>query len=137
MADKGVGLVDGIDVGASNNWGEQGDRKPHEPVGRNIDRRSYGLLQDLKSGVMLDDTLVVFTSEFGRTPWPDSPKGRSHHKNVYSTWIAGGGSKPGIVYGSSDEMGAEIAEDGVHVHDLHATLLHLLGLDYKRLPYRH
>jgi len=137
LAEKGVRFVELIDVGASGNWDAHGDMKTHEPLARNIDRPVYGLLQDLKSRGMLDDTLVVWTSEFGRSPWPDSPKGRSHHKNVYSSWIVGGGSQAGIVYGASDELGAEIAADGVHVHDLHATILQLLGFDHKRLTFRH
>ena len=137
LTEKGVRFVELIDVGASGNWDAHGDMKTHEPLAKNIDRPVYGLLQDLKSRGMLDDTLVVWTSEFGRSPWPDSPKGRSHHKNVYSSWIAGGGSQAGIVYGASDELGAEIAADGVHVHDLHATILQLLGFDHKRLTFRH
>src|SRR5438105_9651994 len=103
MAEKGVRFVELIDVGASNNWDAHGDMKTHEPLARNIDRPIYGLLQDLKSSGMLDDTLVVFTSEFGRTPWPDSTKCRSHHKSVYSICMAGNGSKRGMVYVSSDE----------------------------------
>jgi uncharacterized protein (DUF1501 family) len=83
---------------------------------------------------MLEDTLVVWTTEFGRTPGQDGARGRGHHPAVYSSWVAGGGVKPGIVYGRSDEIGATVA---VHVHDFHATLLHLLGLDHERLTYRY
>jgi arylsulfatase A-like enzyme len=129
--------VELIDVGASNNWDAHGDMKTHEPLAKNIDRPIYGLLQDLKSRGLLEDTLVVWTSEFGRSPWPDSPKGRSHHNLAYSSWIAGGGIKPGIVYGQSDEMGWKVASDDVHVHDFHATLLQLLGFDHTKLTFRH
>ena len=88
---------------------------------------------------MLEDTLVVWTTEFGRTPYNEKPdgKGREHHNRVFSSWLAGGGVKPGITYGESDEYGIEVAKDMVHFHDFHATILHLLGMDHKRLTYRH
>jgi hypothetical protein len=137
MAERGVRFIELIDVGASNNWDAHANMKGHEPLARNIDRPIHGLLQDLKSRGMLDDTLVIWTTEFGRTPWPDSPDGRSHHVHAYSSWLAGGGVKPGIVYGSTDEMGAKVAENEVHVHDFHATILHLLGFDHLKLTFRH
>ncbi|MDX1984502.1 MAG: DUF1501 domain-containing protein [Bryobacteraceae bacterium] len=136
LAERGVRFVELIDVGASNNWDAHGNMKTHEPLAKNIDQAIYGLLNDLKSRGMLEDTLVVWTSEFGRSPWPDSPQGRSHHVHVYSSWIAGGGVKAGTVYGASDEMGAKVGENEVHVHDLHATLLHLLGFDHLKLTFR-
>ncbi len=137
LAERGVRFIELIDVGSSNNWDAHGNMKTHEPLAKNIDRAVYGLLNDLKSRGMLDDTLVIWTTEFGRSPWPDSPEGRSHHNLVYSSWIAGGGIKPGIVYGASDDMGWKIAENGVHTHDFHATLLQLLGFDHTRLTFRH
>jgi hypothetical protein len=137
LAERSVRFVELIDVGASNNWDAHGDMKTHEPLAKNVDRAIYGLLQDLKSRGLFEDTLVVWTSEFGRSPWTDSPKGRSHHRNAYSSWLAGGGVHAGIVHGASDELGIEVAEDGVHVHDFHATILHLLGFDHKRLTFRH
>jgi|HigsolmetaAR201D_1030396.scaffolds.fasta_scaffold10015_2 Arylsulfatase A and related enzymes len=137
LAERGVRFVELIDVGASNNWDAHGDMKTHEPLAKNIDRPIYGLLNDLKSRGMLEDTLVVWTTEFGRSPWPDSPKGRSHHVSVYSSWLAGAGVKGGITYGASDEYGIKVAEDGVHVHDFHATILHLLGFDHTKLTFRH
>jgi Protein of unknown function (DUF1501) len=137
LAERGVRFVELIDVGASNNWDAHGNMKTHEPLAKNIDRAIYGLLQDLKSRGMLEDTLVVWTSEFGRTPWPDSPEGRGHHNLTYSAWMAGGGVKRGMVYGESDEMGWKVASDDVHVHDFHATILHLLGFDHTRLTFRH
>src|SRR6185295_4574454 len=88
LAERGVRFVELIDVGASGNWDAHGDMKTHEPLAKNIDRPIYGLLQDLKSRGLLEDTLVVWTSEFGRSPWPDSPQGRSHHNLAYSSWIA-------------------------------------------------
>jgi hypothetical protein len=88
---------------------------------------------------MLDDTLVVWTTEFGRTAFNDTPnhKGREHHKDVFSSWVAGAGVNAGSVIGSSDDYGLTVADDGVHVHDFHATLLHLLGLDHEKLTFRH
>jgi uncharacterized protein (DUF1501 family) len=85
---------------------------------------------------MLDDTLVVWTTEFGRTPGVDGTKGRGHHSACFSSWMAGGGVKGGIAYGETDELGATVAKDKVHVHDFHATILYLMGLDHERLTYR-
>jgi uncharacterized protein (DUF1501 family) len=88
---------------------------------------------------MLDSTLVVWTTEFGRTPFHQQANhaGREHHNLCFSSWMAGGGVKGGMVYGQSDEYGIVTAEDAVHTHDLHATMLHLLGLDHERLTFRH
>jgi hypothetical protein len=80
---------------------------------------------------------VVWTTEFGRTAGPDGPKGRSHYARAYSSWLAGGGSRGGTVVGATDEYGANITEDPVHVHDFHATILHLLGFDHEKLTYRY
>ena len=86
---------------------------------------------------MLEDTLVVWTTEFGRSPFTDSPDGRSHQNTAYSSWMAGGGIKGGIVHGKTDDYGIKVVEDEVHVHDLHATILHQLGFDHTKLTYRH
>jgi uncharacterized protein (DUF1501 family) len=86
---------------------------------------------------MLEDTLVVWTTEFGRSPQTDGPTGRSHHAPAFSSWLAGAGVKPGTVYGKTDELGGTVAENQVHVHDFHATILHLLGFDHERLTFRH
>jgi arylsulfatase A-like enzyme len=111
----------------------------HAPLAKNIDQPIAGLLRDLKQRGMLDETLVVWTTEFGRTPFNAAAdaKGREHHHWVFSSWLAGAGVKPGITYGQSDEYGIDVAENQVHVHDFHATILHLLGLDHTRLTYRH
>ena len=108
-------------------------------MARNVDQAIAGLIVDLKSRGLLDDTLVVWTTEFGRTPYNAQPAatGREHHHQCFSSWLAGGGVKSGIVHGSTDEYGIAVAEDRVHVHDFHATILHLLGLDHTRLTYRH
>jgi hypothetical protein len=137
LVERGVRFVELIDVGSHDNWDAHGDMKTHEPLARNIDQAIAGLLQDLKSRGLLEDTLVVWSSEFGRSPWPDSPKGRGHHNKVYSAWLAGGGIKPGIVHGSSDELGMLPADKPVHVHDFHATILQCLGFDHTKLTYRH
>jgi hypothetical protein len=137
MAERGVRFIELIDVGASGNWDAHGDISTHGPLAKNIDRPIAGLLRDLAGRGMLEDTLVVWATEFGRTPWIDGPKGRSHHTFAYSQWMAGAGLKPGISYGSTDEFGATVAENEVHVHDFHATILHLLGFDHTRLTFRH
>src|SRR5262245_19160075 len=137
LAERGVRFIELIDTGSSNNWDAHSDIAAHEPLARRIDKPIAGLVHDLKRRGMLDDTLVVWTTEFGRTPGQDGARGRGHHPAVFSSWLAGGGIKPGITYGRSDDIGATVAENPVHVHDFHATILHLLGLDHERLTYRH
>jgi uncharacterized protein (DUF1501 family) len=110
---------------------------------KQTDQASAALVTDLKRRGMLDSTLVVWGGEFGRTPMVESnPQlgrslGRDHHPQSYSMWLAGGGVKPGMSYGKTDDMGFHVVEDKVHVHDLQATILHTLGLDHERLTYRH
>jgi len=107
------------------------------------DRASSALVADLKQRQLLDTTLVVWGGEFGRTPMVETnvaigrSQGRDHHPTAYSMWMAGGGVKPGITLGQTDELGFNVVEDGVHTHDLQATILHLLGLDHTRLTYRY
>jgi hypothetical protein len=139
LAERGVRFVELIDVGSSNNWDAHGDMLTHAPLAKNIDQPIAGLLRDLKQRGMLDDTLVVWTTEFGRTPFNAAAdaKGREHHHWVFSSWLAGAGVKPGITYGESDDYGIDVASNPVHVHDFHATILHLMGLDHTRLTYRH
>jgi uncharacterized protein DUF1501 len=104
---------------------------------RDTDQACAALIQDLKERGMLKDTLVVWGGEFGRTPMVQGGNdGRDHHPNAFSMWLAGGGIKPGITLGESDELGFNVVKDKVHVHDLHATLLHLLGFDHTKLTYR-
>jgi len=94
-------------------------------------------LRDLKARGMLDETLVVWGGEFGRTPASQGAKGRDHHSTGFSMWMAGGGVKGGYVYGATDELGYNAVEKPMHVHDLHATILHLMGLDHQRLTFRY
>jgi hypothetical protein len=108
---------------------------------KETDRACYGLVQDLKRLGMLDDTLVVWGGEFGRTNYSQgkltaTDYGRDHHPRCFTMWFAGGGVKPGVTWGSTDEYGYNVAEHGVHVHDIQATLLHLLGIDHEKLTYK-
>ncbi|MBM3902994.1 MAG: DUF1501 domain-containing protein [Verrucomicrobia bacterium] len=139
LIERGVRFVELIDSGSSDNWDAHGDMMAHEPLARNVDQAIAGLLQDLKLRGLLEDTLVVWTSEFGRTPFNAAAdaRGREHHHWVYSSWIAGAGVRAGSVYGASDDYGIDVAQDPVHLHDFHATLLHLMGIDHERLTFRH
>jgi hypothetical protein len=139
LAERGVRFLELIDVGSSGNWDSHGNMGDHERLAKAIDKPIAGLLTDLKQRGMLDRTLVVWTTEFGRTPFNANANhaGREHHNLCFSSWMAGGGVKGGIVHGQSDEYGILTAEDAVHTHDLHATMLHLMGLDHERLTYRY
>jgi hypothetical protein len=109
-----------------------------DKVCREIDRPSAALVRDLKARGLLDSTLVVWSGEFGRTPMGEVREfvGRNHHVDAYTLWLAGGGVRPGMTLGATDDFGFAPVEDRVHVHDLQATILHLLGLDHERLTYR-
>lgn len=137
LAEREVRFIELIDGSSSNNWDQHGNMAEHADHAKVIDRPIAGLLADLKQRGMLDETLVVWTTEFGRTPGIDGAKGRGHHSACFSSWLAGGGVKGGISYGNTDEIGATVAENRCHVHDFHATILHLLGIDHTRLTYRH
>lgn len=139
LAERGVRFIELIDVGSSNNWDSHGNMEDHARLAKAIDRPIAGLIQDLKRRGLLERTLVVWTSEFGRTPFHQDANhpGREHHNLVFTSWMAGGGVKGGYVHGKSDEYGILPVEGKVHTHDLHATMLHLLGLDHERLTYRH
>ncbi|MGN6387617.1 MAG: DUF1501 domain-containing protein [Verrucomicrobiota bacterium] len=113
----------------------QGD---FEKICREVDQAQAALIKDLKSRGLLDSTLVVWGGEFGRTPMGENrdTTGRNHHIDAFTMWAAGGGVKPGQIVGQTDELGFNAVEDSIHVHDLHATMLHLLGLDHKKLTFR-
>jgi hypothetical protein len=126
----------------AGSWDHHTDVKGNlEKQAESIDQPVGALLRDLKQRGMLDDTLVVWGGEFGRTPRHDKgargEPGRDHHHKAFCSWMAGGGIKGGQVYGASDEFGYDVAENPVHVHDLHATILHLLGFDHEKLTYRY
>ncbi len=121
-----------------NYWDAHSDlRNNHTTNAKKVDKPIAGLLRDLKSRGMLDDTLVVFGTEFGRTPAAQGKDGRDHHPHAFSMWMAGGGVKGGVVHGETDEFGYYVARDKVTIPDFHATILYLMGLDHKRLTYRH
>ncbi|MFN7889383.1 MAG: DUF1501 domain-containing protein [Pirellula sp.] len=109
----------------------------HAELAKACDQGIAALLKDLKSRGLLEDTLVVWGGEFGRAPTSEGAKGRDHDHYGYTIWMAGGGVKPGFSYGATDEFGLSAVENRMHVHDLHATILHLMGLDHKRLTYRY
>ena len=120
------------------NWDAHGDvMKNHELHCGETDQPIAAPLTDLKQRGLFDSTLVVWTSEFGRTPTGQNNKGRDHSPRGFTTWLAGGGIKGGMVHGATDDFGYAAVTDRVHVHDLHATILHLLGLDHTRLTYFH
>ena len=102
---------------------------------KELDQPLAALVRDLEERGLLDETLVIWAGEFGRTPMLQGGDGRDHHKEAFSVWMAGGGLKPGLTYGATDELGFKVTENPVHVHDLHATILHLLGLDHERLVF--
>ena len=136
LSERGVRFVELVDGSSSNNWDQHGDMSEHAVHAKAIDQPVAGLLRDLKQRGMLEDTLVVWTTEFGRTPGVDGAKGRGHHSACFSSWLAGAGVKGGLTYGETDPLGATVARDLVHVHDFHATILHLLGMDHTQLTYR-
>jgi hypothetical protein len=141
LAERGVRFVEVIDGGSDKytNWDSHLDMKMHGPLAKKVDQPIAALLKDLKSRGMLDDTLVVFATEFGRKPGDSAPNeaGRTHQSSVYSSWLAGGGIKGGIVYGKSDDYAYDVASDACDIHDLQATILNQLGIDHTRLTFRH
>ena len=127
-----------IQVSTPNVWDQHsGLVKGHTRNAKAVDKPIAGLLADLKQRGMLDDTLVVWSGEFGRTPIVQGSNGRDHNPQGFTVWMAGGGVKGGIAYGETDEFGYYAVQNKCHMHDLHATMLHLVGLDHERLTYRY
>ena len=121
----------------TDRWDQHGGlRSGHERNARAVDQPIAGLLHDLKARGLLDSTLVLWAGEFGRTPFAQGSDGRDHNQYGFTVWMAGGGVKGGTVYGETDEFGYKVVRDRVEVHDLHATMLHLLGVDHTRLTFR-
>jgi hypothetical protein len=121
-----------------NYWDAHGDlRNNHSSNAKKVDKPVAALLKDLKSRGLLNDTLVIFGTEFGRTPAAQGTDGRDHHPHAFSVWLAGGGIKGGMTYGKTDDFGYYVAEHKVTMPDFHATILHLLGLEHTQLTYRH
>ncbi len=126
------------DNSANPAWDQHSNLPKHADHARAVDRPVAGLLADLKARGLLDDTLVWFGSEFGRTPYAEkNGTGRDHNPGGFTVWLAGGGVKTGFAFGATDEFGHMAVQDHVHMHDLHATILHLLGLNHERLTYRY
>jgi uncharacterized protein (DUF1501 family) len=111
-------------------------RDGHTKNARSVDQPIGALLKDLKQRGLLEETLVVWTGEFGRTPFAQGGDGRDHHPWGFSLWMAGGGIKGGTTYGATDEFGYHVVENKLEIHDLHATMLHLLGVDHERSTFR-
>jgi hypothetical protein len=124
--------------GESITWDDHSNLLKHHPqLAEAVDKPIAGLLTDLQQRGLLEDTLVMWGGEFGRTPTAEGNDGRDHNPHGFTWWLAGGGLKPGFHFGATDEYGYYAIQDRVHVHDLHATLLHLMGLDHEQLTYRH
>jgi hypothetical protein len=138
FAERGVRFVQVTHSDAFVQWDQHSDLKQgHEKNAREVDKPIAGLLRDLRSRGLLDDTLVLWGGEFGRTPTAQGSDGRDHNPEGFTMWLAGGGVKGGFRHGATDDYGYYAIENKVHVHDLHATLLYLLGLDHERLTYRY
>ncbi len=135
FAERGVRF---IQCTHSYKWDQHGNLKvDHARNAEEVDQPIAALLTDLKSRGLLDDTLILWGGEFGRTPVAQGDDGRDHNPQGYTMWLAGGGVKPGIRYGATDDYGYYAVKDKVHLHDLHATMLHLLGFDHMKLTYRY
>ncbi|HEY5313905.1 MAG TPA: DUF1501 domain-containing protein, partial [Pirellulales bacterium] len=142
LVERGVRIVELYDA----DWDHHGNlAKGLASKCQQTDRAMAGLIKDLDQRGLLDDTLVIWGAEFGRTPLRQGANGegkktspgRDHHKDAYTMWMAGGGIKPGVSLGRTDDFGFSPAEDPVHVHDINATALHLLGLDHERLTFKY
>ena len=123
--------------GSGQPWDAHGNIMDHRRDAGKSDQPIAALLKDLKSRGLLEETLVIWGGEFGRTPTAQGARGRNHHATGFSIWLAGGGIKGGMIYGQTDEMGMHAVENRTSVHDLHATILHLAGIDHERLTYRY
>jgi uncharacterized protein (DUF1501 family) len=137
LVENGVRFVQ-LYSGAGSKWdSHKGIEKAHSKLCRAVDQPIAGLLADLKARGMLEDTLVIWGGEFGRTPMSEAGDGRDHNPTGFTMWMTGGGLPGGRTIGRTDDLGLYAVEDRMHVHDLHATILHLLGLDHTRLIYPH
>jgi uncharacterized protein (DUF1501 family) len=138
MAEAGVRF---IQVATSYHWDHHGNIEKNMPESAGqTDKPVAALIEDLDRRGLLDETLVVWAGEFGRTPIAQIDRGepgRDHNPHGYTVWLAGGGVKPGFSYGATDDFGYLAVENKVHMHDLHATILHLLGIDHEKLTYRY
>jgi uncharacterized protein (DUF1501 family) len=132
LAERGVRFIQCY----HRDWDHHGNIRNDIPiVAKEVDQGAAALIKDLKQRGMLDETLVLWGGEFGRTPMAQG-SGRDHHIKGFSVWMAGGGIKGGVTYGSTDDLGYAAVENVVHVHDLHATMLHQVGIDHRKLTYK-
>jgi len=141
LVQRGVRMVQ-VYYAAGDPWDHHGNIQLHRKTALDSDRPFAAVIKDLKSRGLLKDTIVVCGSEFGRTPVAEigaggNGSGRDHNPFAFTMWLAGGGIKGGMTYGQTDDFGFKVAENPVHVHDLHATILHLLGIDHTKLTYRY
>jgi len=136
LVERGVRMVQ-LFHGSGQPWDDHGDIKNHANLAKQSDQPIAALIRDLKHRGLLDETLIVWGGEFGRTPTSEGAKGRDHNNHGFTVWLAGGGVKGGMVHGASDEFGFAAAENKMHVHDLHATILHLMGIDHEKLTFRY
>jgi Protein of unknown function (DUF1501) len=136
LVERGVRVVQ-VYYGNDQPWDDHQDINRHRDHAQKSDRPIAALLKDLKDRGLLNESLVIWGGEFGRTPYSEGARGRDHHSLGFSMWLAGGGVKGGYVHGATDELGMQAVSDRMHVHDLHATILHLMGLDHERLTYRY
>jgi hypothetical protein len=136
LVERGVRVIQ-VYYGDGQPWDDHADIHNHRNHAGQTDRPMAALLKDLKSRGLLGETLVMWGGEFGRTPTSEGAKGRDHHSLGFSMWLAGGGVKGGYVHGATDEFGLRAVDKRMHVHDLHATVLHLMGLDHERLTFRY
>jgi membrane-anchored protein YejM (alkaline phosphatase superfamily) len=138
LVERGVRFIElTIPNTGHDRWDQHSNlKKGHEDNAHAVDQPVAGLLKDLKQRGLLEETLVVFASEFGRTPFAQGINGRDHNPSAFSIWMAGGGVKGGTVYGKTDEYGYRVIENKTSIHDMHATMLHLLGVDHVQQTYR-
>jgi len=139
LAEQGVRFiqVNYADESVNPRWDQHSNMPKHQVHAQATDKPVAALLKDLKQRGLLDDTLVWWGGEFGRTPFSQGKDGRDHNPRGFTTWLAGGGIKAGYAHGETDEIGHEAVTDRMHMHDLHATILHLLGLDHEKLTYNY
>lgn len=136
LVERGVRMVQ-LFYGSGQPWDAHGNIMDHQRDAGQSDQAIAGLIRDLKSRGLFDETLIIWGGEFGRTPTAQGAKGRNHHATGFSVWLAGGGIRGGMTYGATDDLGVHAVENRMSVHDLHATILHLMGLDHERLTYRY
>jgi hypothetical protein len=139
LVEQGVRVVELIDTGSNDNWDAHGDMQEHRGKAQRVDRALAALIQDIKQRGLFKETLIAICTEFGRTPWGATPndKGRNHHAKAFTCLLTGAGVRGGVVYGTTDDYGINVTSQPCHVHDYHATILHLMGIDHKRLTYRY